>query len=113
MADDGGSVDGRPAEQIKPRRYGRLAFLGLALLAIGFAVWLGVEAVHAKSSLEDARHNAQSTKESLLQGNAADAAKWSGEARSDAEAARAASHSLPWNIAASVPWVGSPFKTGQ
>src|SRR6476619_3094876 len=98
MVDDGGSVYDRPAEQIKPRRWGRLAFLGLVLIAVGFAVWLGVEAVHAKSSLEDARHNAQSTKDSLLQGNAADAAKWSGEARSDSEAAQAASHSLPWNI---------------
>ncbi len=30
-----------------------------------------------------------------------------------AQAARDATHSLPWNIAAGVPWLGSPFKSGQ
>ena len=34
-------------------------------------------------------------------------------AQSHAQAARDATHSLPWNIAAVVPWLGSPFKTGQ
>ena len=35
------------------------------------------------------------------------------EAHSHAQAARDATHSLPWNIASVVPWLGSPFKTGQ
>ena len=30
-----------------------------------------------------------------------------------AEQAQDATHSLPWNIASVVPWLGSPFKTGQ
>ena len=35
------------------------------------------------------------------------------KAHSHAQAARDATHSLPWNIASVVPWLGSPFKTGQ
>ena len=35
------------------------------------------------------------------------------EANSSAQRARDATHSLPWNIASVVPWLGGPFKTGQ
>jgi hypothetical protein len=35
------------------------------------------------------------------------------EALSNAQRAQNATHSLPWNIASVVPWLGSPFKTGQ
>ena len=67
----------------------------------------------AKSNLEEARHNAQQAKEALLKGNVEDATKWVNEAHSDAQAARDATHSLPWNIASVVPWLGGPFKAGQ
>ena len=35
------------------------------------------------------------------------------EASARAEAALKATHGLPWNIVAIVPWLGSPFKAGQ
>nr|WP_231514660.1 DUF4012 domain-containing protein [Mycobacterium sp. URHB0044] len=75
--------------------------------------WLGYEAVQAKSSLEQARHSASQAKDALSQGAAEDAAKWVNQAHSHAQAARDAAHSVPWNIATFVPWLGSPFETGQ
>ena len=87
--------------------------MGLLLIAVAFACWLGFQAFQAKSNLEEARHSAQTAKEALLKGNAEDAAKWANEAHSQAQGARDATHSLPWSIAAVVPWLGSPFETGR
>jgi hypothetical protein len=74
---------------------------------------LGFRALDAKSNLEQARHSAQQAKDALLQGDTDGASRSAGNAQSHAQAARNATHSLPWNIAAAVPWLGSPFKTGQ
>jgi hypothetical protein len=90
-----------------------LAGILLLLVVVGLGCWLGVRAFEAKSGLEQARNSAQQAKDALLQGDTGDASKWADEARSHAQAARDATHSLPWNIAAVVPWLGSPFKTGQ
>jgi hypothetical protein len=68
---------------------------------------------HAKSNLEEARDNAQQAKDALSKGNVEDAGKLVNDAQSHAEQAKDATHSLPWNIASVVPWLGSPFKTGQ
>ncbi|GAY16517.1 DUF4012 domain-containing protein [Mycobacterium sp. shizuoka-1] len=86
---------------------------GAALVVIVFGCWLGFQALTAKSNLEQARHSAQQTKDALLQGNTAGASSAAAEAQSHARAAQDATHSLPWNIVAAVPWLGSPFKTGQ
>jgi len=83
------------------------------LLVIAFGCWLGYEAVHAKSNLEEARTSAQQAKEALLKGNSEDAARWSNDARTHAQTARDSTHSLPWNVASAVPWLGGPFETGQ
>jgi hypothetical protein len=93
----------------------KLPFSGLVLLAVvvAFGCWLGVRAFDAKSNLEQARSSAQQAKDALLQGNTEDASQWADSAHSQAQAARDATHSLPWNIAAGVPWLGSPFKSGQ
>ena len=90
-----------------------MAGILLLLVVVGLGCWLGVRAFEAKSGLEQARNSAQQAKDALLQGDTGDASKWADEARSHAQAARDATHSLPWNIAAVVPWLGSPFKTGQ
>lgn len=95
------------------RRATKLTVLGLLVLAIAFAAWLGTGAFTAKSSLEEARDSAQQAKEALLKGDTEEASRWAGKAQSQAQSARDAAHSLPWNIAAAVPWLGSPFKTGQ
>jgi hypothetical protein len=110
-ADDDHSADddGKPSS----RRDAKLAGILLLLALIGFGCWLGVRAFEAKSGLEQARNSAQQAKDALLQGDTADASQWADDARSHAQAARAATHSLPWSIAAVVPWLGSPFKTGQ
>jgi hypothetical protein len=87
--------------------------VGLLLVAVAFVCWLGFEAYQVKSSLEEARHNAHQAKEALLAGNLEDAAKRVDDANSNAQAARDATHSLPWNVASVVPWLGGPFRTGQ
>ena len=112
IADD----DGRPLSRLRQllsRREAKLAGILLLLVVVGLGCWLGVRAFEAKSGLEQARNSAQQAKDALLQGDTGDASKWADEARSHAQAARDATHSLPWNIAAVVPWLGSPFKTGQ
>ncbi|MFC7673165.1 DUF4012 domain-containing protein [Mycolicibacterium sp. GCM10028919] len=92
-----------------------VAWAGLAVLVVVIALgcWLGFRAQAAKTNLEQARASAQQTKDALLQGNTADASRFAGDAQSHAQAARDATHSLPWNIVSVVPWLGSPFRTGQ
>lgn len=85
----------------------------LALVVVGLGCWVAVGAVQAKSNLESARGSAQDAKDALLEGNTEAASKSAGEALTSAQAARDATHSLAWNIVSAVPWLGSPFKTGQ
>ena len=109
--DDGRLLSRLPA--LRSRREAKFAGLLLLLVVVAFGCWLGVRAFEAKSSLEQARNSAQQVKEALLKGNTEDASKFADNAHSHAQAARNATHSLPWNIASVVPWLGSPFKTGQ
>ena len=91
-------------------RWGALALL---ILFVVFAGWLGYGAMQAKSSLEQSRDYAQQAKDALLGGKADDGTRFAENAEFFARQARSATHSLPWNIAAAVPWLGSPFKSGQ
>jgi hypothetical protein len=113
--DSGSSAEGeRPRRRIWPRGRRGVTIAGLLLLlVVAFVGWLAFEATQAKSNLEEARDNAQQAKDALSEGNVEDARKLVGDARSHAEQAHDATHSLPWNIASAVPWLGSPFKTGQ
>lgn len=95
------------------RRRGWFAGLLLLAVVIAFGGWLGVRALDAKSSLEQARVSASQAKDALLEGNTVDASARAAEAKAHAEAARDATHSVPWNIAAAIPWLGSPFDSGQ
>ena len=85
----------------------------LVLLVLGLGCWVAVGAFQAKSNLEQARNNAQDAKNALLEGNTQAASESADEALNRAEAARAATHSIAWNIVSAVPWLGSPFETGQ
>lgn len=85
----------------------------MLLVILAFGGWLAYEATQAKSNLEEARAAAKQAREALLKGDAADTAQWVDKAETHAQDARDATHSLPWNIAAVVPWLGSPFKAGQ
>jgi Protein of unknown function (DUF4012) len=109
------SEEGRPSRRRwRPRGWRGAASAGLLLLLIaGFAGWLGFQATQAKSHLEQARTDAQQARDALSKGNLGDATDFVKAAQSHAEQAQDATHSLPWNIAAVVPWLGSPFKTGQ
>lgn len=85
----------------------------LSFVVVGLACWVVVGAFQAKSSLAQARQNAQQAKNSFLQGDTAAASASADEAVRHAQAARSATHSMAWDVASNLPWIGSPFKTGQ
>jgi hypothetical protein len=102
------------SEENSPTKRGVALVAGaLLLVVIAFGCWLAYEGFSAKSNLEGARTSAQHAKDALLQGNSEEAARWVGESHSQAQDARDATHSLPWNAISAIPWVGSPFKSGQ
>lgn len=91
----------------------RWGALVAALVAVIFIGWLGFQGLAAKSNLEKARTSAEQSKDALLSGKSEDATRFAENAQFHARQARSATHSLPWNIAAAVPFVGSPLKTTQ
>lgn len=95
--------------------FSRARWVGIALvvLIVGFVAWLGLSALSAKSNLEKARDSAQQVKDALLKGESQQATQAADDALSQAQHAQAATRSLPWNLLAAVPVLGSPFKTGQ
>ncbi|CAN7236647.1 DUF4012 domain-containing protein [Mycolicibacterium frederiksbergense] len=82
-------------------------------VAAALGGWLAKNGVDARGSLESARTNAQQAKEALEQGNSQEAVRFADHAQFNAQQARDATHSLPWSIASAIPWLGSPFETGQ
>lgn len=95
------------------RRHILIAGSFLLLVLVVFGCWLTVRAFDAKSNLEAARNSAQQAKDALLEGDTEGAAEHADSAHSHAQQARDATHSVPWKIAAAVPWIGAPFTTGQ
>ena len=85
----------------------------VALLGMLFTGWLGFQGSVAKSNLEAARDSAEQARDALLSGESEDATRFAENAQFHARQATAATHSLPWNIAAAVPLIGSPLKTTQ
>lgn len=95
---------------------GRAFLTGAAvtvLVLVGLGIWVAFGAFQAKSNLEQARANAQLAKEALLDGDTQRAAEAADEALIHAQDARDATHSLAWNVVSGLPWLGSPFETGQ
>ncbi len=78
-----------------------------------FIGWLAKSGVDAKNGLEQARSNAQQAKSALQQGKTEDASRFADHAQFHAQEASDATHSLPWAVASAIPWLGSPFATGQ
>ncbi|WP_159232339.1 DUF4012 domain-containing protein [Mycolicibacterium vanbaalenii] len=85
----------------------------MVLVVLGLGCWVVIGAFQAKSNLEQARASAQDAKNALLEGNTEAASESADDALVQAQAARDATHSLAWNVVSAVPWLGSPFKTGQ
>lgn len=85
----------------------------VVLVVLGLGCWVAVGAFQAKSNLEQARGSAQDAKDALLEGNTDAASKSADDALVRAQEARDATHSVAWNIVSGIPWLGSPFKTGQ
>ena len=102
--------DGRFSEDRRPLRWIALALLGLFVV---LGAWLGFQALSAKSSLERARDSATQVKDALIDGKTDEAAQKAETALAQAQSARSTMHSGLWNVAAGLPLVGGPFKTGQ
>ena len=102
--------DSRFSEDGRPLRWIALALLALVVVC---GAWLGFQALSAKSSLEKARESAQQVKDALINGNTEDATKQAQNAVSYAQSARSTTNSGIWNVAAAVPLIGGPFKSGQ
>lgn len=114
----------RPEDSIRGRRKllerlhrlpasARWVSFSLFLTLLGLAAWFGIATLQAKTSLENARNSAEQSKEFLLAGMADDATSSARNAQLNAQQARTATHSLPWNIVAAIPVLGSPLKTSQ
>lgn len=112
-ADLSGTEDESRHRWLQDRHGAVWTALVLLVVVVAFGVWLGARAFDAKASLEQARDSAQQAKDALLQGNTEEASRFADEAQHHAQAARDATHSVPWNVASVIPWLGSPFKTGQ
>lgn len=82
-------------------------------IVVAFVGWLAKSGLDAKSALEQARSNAQQAKDALQQGDSEAASRFVDHAQYHAQAASDATHSLPWTVTSAIPWVGSPFRTGQ
>ncbi|TPG34673.1 DUF4012 domain-containing protein [Mycobacterium hodleri] len=85
----------------------------MLLVVLGLGCWVAVGAFQAKSDLEQARTSAQHAKDALLDVETAAASSAADDAVVHARSARDATHTLAWNLASGVPWLGSPFRTGQ
>ncbi|QVI30747.1 DUF4012 domain-containing protein [Mycolicibacterium neoaurum] len=82
-------------------------------IVVAFVGWLAKSGLDAKSALEQARSNAQQAKNALQQGDSEAASRFVDHAQYHAQAASDATHSLPWTVTSAIPWIGSPFRTGQ
>ncbi len=104
-------------EQIAAERHKRrtvaIGCTAGAVVVVGLGTWLSYEGLQAKSSLEQAREYATSSKEALLAGDTETALRTAGDADKYAKQAQDSTHSLPWSIAAAIPWLGSPFASSQ
>ena len=111
-ADDGDDSETEDDESRRRRGF-LLAAALLVLVVVGLGCWVAVGAFQARSSLEQARTSAQEAKNALLEGDTEGASRAADDALFRAERARDATHSIAWNVVSAVPWLGSPFKTGQ
>ena len=105
-----GGLRRRLADLPQGVKWGALAALFVVVIFIG---WLGLQGLTAKSNLEKARDSAEQAKDALLSGKSDDATHFAENAQFHARQAQTATHSVPWNIAAAVPLLGSPLKTTQ
>ncbi|WP_186628677.1 DUF4012 domain-containing protein [Rhodococcus sp. BP22] len=103
-------TDTRPPSRKNKRPV--LLGVGIVLVVVlAFLAWLAYEALTAKSNLETTRDAATSAKNALLDGDVSGAQAAAAEASESADKAQNAASSLPFTIAAAIPFFGSPLET--
>ena len=90
-----------------------IAGVAVLVIVVAYCAWLVFQAQSVKSNLEQARTLSQQSKDSLLHEDMSSASKLAGQAEQHAQDAKDTTHSVSWSVAAAVPWLGSPLKTGQ
>ena len=117
VADSPPADAGNNNSDAEPRTWRRRLpkVLGGILIGVllGLLGWLGFEAWVVKGNLEQARSEALQAKDALSKGHVEAAAQRAAAVQDRARKAQDATHSLPWSLAASVPWLGSPFESAQ
>ncbi|MDV6305592.1 DUF4012 domain-containing protein [Rhodococcus cerastii] len=103
-------TDVRP-QRTKKRRPVLITVGVLLVVLIGFLVWLGYEAYSAQKSLTATRDSATQAKNSLLDGDVAGAEAAAASATASADDAKSSTTSIPFSIAAAIPYLGSPLQT--
>lgn len=83
----------------------------LLVIVIAFLVWLGYEAYSAQKSLTATRDSATQAKNSLLDGDVAGAEAAAASATASADDAKSSTTSIPFSIAAAIPYLGGPLET--
>ncbi|EKT84474.1 hypothetical protein WSS_A01860 [Rhodococcus opacus M213] len=83
------------------------------LIVVALGLWLGYSAREARANLYEARNHAQLAKDALLDGNTEDAERSSADADKYANKAYDYTHNVPWSVASTIPWLGSPLETSQ
>lgn len=117
QGEDGGSIESSDSEHPTAHWWRRPKTVLFTILLIGlcagFLSWLGYEAQAAKANLEQARDAARQVKTALSKGQVDEAMRLADSAAAFAHDANAETHSVPWTIAANIPWLGSPFRSAQ
>ncbi|WP_415976032.1 DUF4012 domain-containing protein [Rhodococcus sp. 077-4] len=103
-------TDVRP-QRTKKRRPVLIAVGVLLVVLIAFLAWLGYEAYSAQKSLTATRDSATQAKDALLDGDVAGAEAAAASASKSADDAKSSTSSIPFSIAAAVPYLGSPLET--
>jgi hypothetical protein len=85
--------------------------LGVALAAALGLCWLGFKVWQTYDALDRVKTGSEAAKAQLLSNDPEAAHQLAGEAQAAANDAAASTHSLTWRTAASVPLLGSPFRS--
>jgi hypothetical protein len=102
-----------PRHRSRRLRWWILATLGVLVLLIAVALYLGYLGLKAKSSIESARGHAATAQQAFLDGDVQTAIAEANAAVTDAKSAKDDAHNPVWTGVALVPWLGDPLHSVQ
>ncbi|HEY3438838.1 MAG TPA: DUF4012 domain-containing protein [Actinotalea sp.] len=108
----------RHASATTGRRLGRhvgrrTALVTVVLLVVGWAVWLGVDALRARTDLVEAAALVGRLQDEVLSGDRGAAGQTLTQLQARSAAARDTTHGPHWSLASRLPWVGAEVHAVQ